>query len=413
MAKRPKPTPEEQRRRAMMMEIVREEGITSAEELYETLRDMFAGTMEDLLKAELDGHLGYEKHEQKPKETTNRRNGTTPKTVRTRDGEMELHIPRDREGSFEPQLVKKGQTDISEIQEKVMSMYAKGLSDRDISAIIQDIYGFALSHETISRIISNVQPRFEEWQSRTLESIYAFAYVDAMVVKVKENGKSINKAAYSIIGIDMEGKKDVLGIWIGQNEGAHAWMLIFDELKTRGVEQILVVCIDGLKELEQAVNCIFPQSRVQRCMVHIQRNSLKYVPTKHYKAFCRDAKAIYAAVSAQAASEALNVLKERWIAEYPLAVRVWMNNFEHVERLFELPATIRKMVYTTNLVEGFHSSLRKVTRGKGALPNDESVKKALFLRIMDIVKKWTMPISNWAMVLSQIEILFPGVCIVG
>ena len=223
MTGRPKATPEELRRRALMMEIVREEGITNAEELYTTMRDMFAGTMEDMLKAELDEHLGYERYEQNPKETTNRRNGSTKKTVRSRDGELELNIPRDREGSFEPQIIPKGQKDVSEIQEKVMSMYAKGLSDRDISAIIQDIYGFTLSHETISRIVDNVMPRFEDWQSRPLESIYAFAYVDAMVVKVKENGRAINKAAYSIIGIDMEGRKDVLGIWISQNEGAHTW----------------------------------------------------------------------------------------------------------------------------------------------------------------------------------------------
>ena len=210
----------------------------------------------------------------------------------------------------------------------------------------------------------------------------------------------------------MEGRKDVLGIWISQNEGAHTWMMIFDELKARGVEQILFVCIDGLTELEQAVLSIFPQAHVQRCMVHIQRNSLKYIPTKHYKEFCNDAKAIYAAVSLQAASEALSALKDRWSSEYPLAVRVWTENFEHVERLFELPGTIRKMVYTTNLVEGFHSALRKVTRGKAAFPNDDSVYKALFLRIMDVTKKWTMPIPNWALVLSQIDILYPNVCFV-
>lgn len=411
MAKLPKPTPEEQRRRALMMEIVREEGITCAEELYTTLRDMFAGTMEDLLKAELDEHLGYEKHEQKPKETTNRRNGTTKKTVRTKDGELTLNIPRDRESSYEPQAVKKGQSDVSDIQEKVMSMYAKGLSDRDISAIIHDIYGFTLSHETISRIIDNVLPRLIEWQTRPLETIYACAYVDAMVVKVKDNGKAINKAAYTIIGIDMEGRKDVLGIWLGKNEGAQAWMMIFDEIKTRGVEQILYICIDGLKELEQAIKCIYPQAHVQRCMVHIQRNAIKYVPSKHYKVFSHDAKAIYSATSLQAAKEALTTLEDKWKEDYPLAVRVWVDNMEHVERLFELPAAIRKMVYTTNIVEGFNSALRKVTRGKAAFPNDDSVLKALYLRTMDVIMKWTMPVANWALILSQIDIMYPGVCV--
>ena len=406
MAMKPKPSPQELKRRAMMMEIVREEGITSVEQLYNALRDMFAGTMEDMLKAELDRHLGYEKYDQSEKTTNNRRNGITKKNVRTRDGEMELDIPRDREGSFEPKLVKKGQKDVSSIQEKVMSMYAKGLSDRDISAIIQDIYGFELSHETISRIVERVQPRFEEWQARPLESVYTFVYVDAMIVKVKDNGRSINKAAYTAVGIDINGRKDVLGIWLGQNEGAHFWMMIFDELKARGVEQMLFVCIDGLKELEQGIRSIYPQSHIQRCMVHFQRNSLKYVPSKHYKAFCQDAKAIYAAVSLVAAREALETLKTKW-AEYPSAVRVWEDNFTHVERLFELPAAIRKMVYTTNLIEGFHSALRKVTRGKGAFPNDDAVYKALFLRITDVLKKWTVPIANWAVILGQLDILFP------
>ena len=402
-----KVNPEEVKRRAMMMEMVQELGITSASELSEALRDMFAGTIEDMLKAELDEHLGYEKHDQTPKETDNRRNGTTSKTLRTAHaGEMSIDVPRDRESSFEPQVVKKGQNDVSEIQDKVMCMYAKGLSDRDISTIIQDIYGFTLSHETISRIVERVTPRFEVWQSRELEAVYAFVYVDAMVVKVKENGKSINKAVYTVLGIDMEGHKDVLGLWISEHEGAHFWMMIFDEIRARGVERMLFVCIDGLTELEQGVLSIFPNTRVQRCMVHLQRNSLRYIPTKHYKEFCRDTRAIYGAVSLQAAREALENLKTIW-ADYPSAVRVWVENFEHVERLFDLPAPIRRMVYTTNMVEGLHSALRKVTRGKGAFPNDEAVFKALFLRVMDVVKKWTMPIPNWALVLGQIDIIFP------
>jgi transposase-like protein len=398
---------EEKRRRGMMMELVREMGITNAQELSNALRDMFAGTMEDMLKAELDEHLGYEKYDQTPKETSNRRNGTMSKTVRTaHEGEVELQIPRDREGSFEPQVVKKGQNDISEIQEKVMSMYAKGLSDRDISAIIEDIYGFTLSHETISRIVERVTPRFEAWQSRQLEGIYAFVYVDAMVVKVKKEGKSSNRSVYSVVGIDLEGHKDVLGLWMSEGEGAHFWMMIFDEMKARGVERILFVCIDGLKELEKGILSIYPQTRVQRCMVHLQRNSVRYIPTKHYKEFSQDARAIYAAVSLSAATEALTALKSKW-SEYPSAVRVWEDNFEQIERLFELPAPIRRMVYTTNMIEGLHSALRKVTRGKGAFPNDESVYKALFLRVMDVVKKWSVPVPNWALVLGQFDVLFP------
>lgn len=403
---RKKMSPEEAKRRAMMMEMVRELGITDANELYTAMRDMFAGTLEDMLKSELDEHLGYEKHDQQPKETSNRRNGTSEKTVRGRSGEMELHIPRDREGSFEPQVIKKGQNDISEIQEKVMSMYAKGLSDRDISAIIHDIYGFDVSHDTVSRIVERVQPRFVAWQSRPLESVYAFVYVDAMVVKVKSEGRARNKAVYSVLGIDMEGRKDVLGLWISENEGAHFWMTIFDELRARGVARMLFVCIDGLKELEQGILSIFPGTHVQRCMVHLQRNSLRYIPTKHYKQFCQDARAIYAAVSRQAAEEALRALAEKW-AEYPAAVRVWTDNFEHVEHLFELPSYIRRMVYTTNMVEGFHSALRKVTREKAAFPDDNAVFRAVYLRAMDVAKKWTVPVPNWSLVLGQIDLLFP------
>jgi len=399
---------EEGKRRTMMMEMVQELGITNASELYEALRDMFAGTLEDMLKAELDEHLGYEKNDQHPKDTSNRRNGTTTKTLKTaHTGELTIDVPRDRESSFEPQVVKKGQNDVSEIQDKVMSMYAKGLSDRDISAIIQDIYGFPLSHETISRIVERVIPRFEAWQSRELEAVYAFVYVDAMVVKVKNDGKSTNKALYTVLGVDLEGHKDVLGLWISENEGAHFWMMIFDELRARGVTRMLFVCIDGLTELEQGVLRIFPNTRVQRCMVHLQRNSLRYIPTKHYKEFCRDARAIYAGVSMQSAREALDECKTKWV-EYPSAVRVWEENFEHVERLYDLPAPIRRMVYTTNMVEGLHSALRKVTRGKGAFPNDEAVFKAIFLRAMDVMKKWTMPIPNWALVLGQIDLLFPN-----
>ena len=408
MARRPKITPEERARRAMMMEMVRELGITNAADLYTALRDMFAGTMEEMLHAELDEHLGYEKHDQKPKETTNRRNGTTPKKVRTQNGEAVLQVPRDREGSFEPTAVSKRQNDISDIQDKVMSMYAKGLSDRDISDIIEEIYGFSLSHETISRIVGRVMPRIEEWQSRPLEAIYTFVYVDAMVVKVKENGKAVNKAVYTVLGIDYNGHKDVLGMWISLNEGAHFWMMIFDELRARGVQRMLFACIDGLKELEKAILTIFPQTHVQRCMVHLVRNSVKYVPSKHYKDICRDLKAIYSAVSLQAAKDALASLQEKWAEDYPLAVRVWVDNFEHVERLFELPSAIRRMVYTTNMVEGLHSAMRKVTRGKAAFPNDDAVFKALYLRVMDVSKKWTLPVPNWSVILGQIDVLFPA-----
>lgn len=397
--------PGELRRRALMMELVRESGISDPNALYEMLRDMFASTMEDMLKTELDAHLGYEKHDQSEKPNSNRRNGNTPKNVMTNTGKHELRIPRDRDGSFEPQLVKKGENDVSEIEQKVMSMYAKGMSDRDISAIIEDIYGFSISHETVSKMVERIQPRFIAWQSRTLESCYAFLYIDALMVSAKSNGKAVKKAVYTAVGIDMTGHKDILGLWISENEGSHFWMMIFDELKVRGVERLLFVCIDGLKGLEEGIHAIYPKAHVQRCMVHLVRNSVKYIPTKHYKAFCRDARAIYAEASFAESSEALTALTEHWGVDYPSAVRVWSENFEQIERLFTLPSAIRKMIYTTNMIEGVNSSLRKVTRGKAAFPNDASVLNALFLRVLDITKKWTMPVANWPLVLGQIDVM--------
>lgn len=390
--------------REKLKEMVRELGIQDASELYAALRDIFSDTLEEMLQSELDEHLGYEKYEHGEKPTGNRRNGNSTKTVISQAGQMELKLPRDRDGSFEPQVVKKGQKDISQIEEKILSMYAKGMSERDISATVEDIYGFSVSHDTISRIVDRIQPRLSEWQSRPLEAVYPFVYVDAMMVKVKQDGKARNKAVYTVIGVDLDGHKDILGLWIAEKEGAHFWMLVFDEMKARGVQAIQFVCIDGLPGLEEGISNIFPMARIQRCMVHLVRNSLKYIPSKHYKAFCKDAKAIYGAASLSEARDALEWLHS-WAVDYPAAVRVWVDNFEHVERLFDLPNQIRRIVYTTNMVESVHSALRKVTRGKSAFPNDMAVLKALFLRTMDLTKKWSMPIPNWALVLGQLDIL--------
>ena len=375
-------------------------------ELQDVLKEIFGPLMEDMLQGELDAELGYEKHDQSPKETGNRRNGSYPKTVRSKMGEVTLSIPRDREGEYEPALVPKGSRDISGIEEKVLSMYAKGLSDRDISATIDDIYGFNVSHETISRIIDRIQPRLNEWQSRTLATCYPFLFVDALVVPVKNDGRSTNKAVYSILGIDQNGMKDCLGFWISEKEGAHFWLSIFDELRTRGVEKVGFVSIDGLTGLEDGIQSIFPEAVVQRCIVHLVRNSLKYIPSKHYKAFCADLKTMYGAVSLTSAQAALEAFKEKWSA-YPSAIKVWTSNFSHVEQLFHYPAEIRKIIYTTNTIESFNSALRKVTNRKAAFPNDNAVLKILYLRTMDIASKWVQPFRNWALVRGQLDIVFP------
>jgi transposase-like protein len=376
-------------------------------ELQDVLKDIFAPLMEDMLKGELDGHLGYQKHDQSPKETGNRRNGSFAKTVRSKVGEMTLSIPRDREGEFEPTLVPNGTRDVSGVEEKVLSMYAKGMSDRDISETVADIYGFSLSHETISRIVDRVQPRLSEWQSRTLNACYPFLYVDAMIVPVKSDGKSINKSVYSMIGINQDGIKDCLGFWISETEGAHFWLSIFDELRTRGVKKLGFVSIDGLSGLEDVIRNIYPEAVVQRCMVHLVRNSIKYVPSKHYKAFCADLKAMYGAASQMSAQAALEAFVEKWSA-YPSAVKVWVDHFAHVEQLFNYPSEIRKIIYTTNTIEAFNSALRKVTNRKAAFPNDIAVIKILYLRTMDIARKWCKPISGWAIVRGQLDIVLPG-----
>jgi transposase-like protein len=318
-----------------------------------------------------------------------------------------LSIPRDREGEFEPELVPKGSKDVSGIEEKVLAMYAKGMSDRDISATVADIYGFSMSHDTISRIVDRVMPRVAEWQTRSLQECYPFLYVDALMVPVKSEGKSINKAVYSIIGVDCGGMKDCLGFWISEKEGAHFWLTIFDELKSRGVKKLGFVSIDGLKGLEEGIRAMFPEAVVQRCIVHLVRNSVRYVPSKHYKAFCADLKAMYGASIQAACRGALEALAEKW-SSYPSAVKVWRDNFSHVEQLFDYPAEIRRIIYTTNMIEAFHSALRKVTNRKAAFPNDNAVFKILYLRTMDIVKKWTMPIRDWAIVRGQLDIVLPG-----
>lgn len=378
----------------------------SIKDIQDMLKDMFADTMEDMLKAELDAELGYSKSSQAPKTTSNRRNGSYPKTVTSNMGELKLDIPRDRNGDYEPELIPKGTSDVSALEEKVLSMYAKSMSDRDISDVINEIYGFSLSHETISHIVDRVQPRVIEWQNRRLDKVYPFVYMDALMVNMKSDKKSGKYAVYSIIGVNCDGKKDCFGFWIGENEGTYRWLSIFDELKSRGVERLGFVCIDGLKGLEESITNTFPTAIVCRCMVHLVRNSTKYVPTKCRKEFCADLKAIYGAVSAGEAENALAVLNEKWSKQYPSAVKVWNENFIYVQRLFEYPAEIRKMIYTTNTIESFNSALRKVTDRKAAFPNEMSVLKILYLRTPDIVSKWTMPYPNWSIIRGKLDILW-------
>jgi putative transposase len=373
----------------------------TVEDMQDALKDIFGPMFESMLQGEMSSHLGYESNARGEKETTNRRNGTIKKTLKTTGGEIDISVPRDRNGSFEPKLVKKRQRDVSAIEEKVLAMYAKGLSQRDIAETIEDIYGFEISHETISQITDHVLERLDEWQNRSLQKMYAFLFVDCLFVTLRKDYETKQYAVYTILSYDLEGRKDILGIWLNESESKHKWMQIFDELKTRGLEDILFISMDGVSGLEEGARAIFPEVIVQRCIVHLIRNSLKYVPSKDYKTFTADLKKIYRAPSLKCATTEFEKLKETW-KQYPGAVAVWERNFGHVEQLYDHGSAVRKIMYTTNAVESVHSSFRKVT-SKGAFPNESSLLKLLFLRVTELYKKWTKPLANWSLVRNQLD----------
>lgn len=371
-------------------------------EMQEALKDIFGPMFEAMLQGELSAHLGYESNERGEKATTNRRNGYSKKTLKTTAGNVEVQMPRDREGSFEPKLVAKRQRDVSAIEGKVLSMYAKGLSQRDISETIEEIYGFEISHEAISSITDRVVEQLEQWQTRPLKKLYTFLFVDCLYVTVRRDYEAKKYAVHVILGYDIDGKKDILGFWLNETESKHHWMQIFDELKKRGLEDVLYLSMDGVTGLEEGARAIFPQVTVQRCIVHLVRNSLKYVPSRDYKAFTAQLKRMYAAPSLAAARSELERLQQDW-NRYPGAVDVWVRNWQHVEQLFDLGSAARKIMYTTNALESVNSSLRIVTR-KGAFPNENALLKLLYLRVMELTKKWgDRPIPNWALVRNQLE----------
>lgn len=372
-------------------------------DMQNALKDIFGPMFETMLQGEMSQHLGYENNERREKETTNRRNGYTKKNVKTSAGEVEIQVPRDREASFEPKLIPKRQRDVSAIEDKVLSMYAKGLSQRDIAETIEDIYGFEISHETISEITDRVIEQLEDWQNRPLKKFYTFLFVDCLYVTIRKDYETKNYAVYVILGYTADGIKEILGLWLNESESKHQWMQIFDELKMRGVEDVLFICMDGVSGLEDGAKAIFPNVLVQRCIVHMIRNSIKYVPNKDYKAFCAHLKKVYGAASLKAAKAEFEKFKQAW-SQYPGAVDVWERNWKHVEQLFDYGSAVRKIMYTTNAVESVNSSFRKVTK-KGAFPNETSLLKLLFLRIKELEKKWNYrPVANWALVRNQLDV---------
>lgn len=382
--------------------IMKEYQPKTQEDMQDAIKDIFGPMFEAMLQGEMDNHLGYESNDRNDKDTANRRNGYSKKILKSTYGEIPIETPRDRDGSFEPQLIPKRQRDISLIEDKVLSMYAKGMSQRDIADTIEDLYGFNISHETISDITDRVLEELEEWQNRPLKQFYTFLFVDCMYVSIKKDYETKNYAVYTILGYDINGSKDILGLWLNESESKHTWMQIFDELKSRGLEDVLFISMDGVSGLEEGAKAIFKNVVVQRCIVHLIRNSIKYVPSKDYKAFTAHLKKLYRAPSIKASEAEFEKFKQAW-SSYPGAVDVWVRNWIHVEQLFNYGSAVRKVMYTTNAVESVNSSFRKVTK-KGSFPNENALLKLLYLRITELYKKWNgRPVNNWAMVRNQLS----------
>ncbi len=357
---------------------------------------------EAALKAEAESHLEAD-------ETPNRKNGYSRKTIKSPSGSFELETPRDRAGSFEPQLIKKHQTHLTdEIERKIISMFGLGMSYQDIAAHVAELYGLDISSATISSITDKLIPELKQWQQRPLESHYPFVWLDAIHYKVKEDGRYDSKAVYTVLGLNLEGKKEVLGLYLSESEGANFWLSVLTDLNNRGLEDILIACVDGLKGFPEAINSIFPNTEVQLCVIHQIRNSMKYVASKNQKAFMADLKPVYKAATKEAAETALDDLESRWGDKYPIVLKSWRSKWENLSVYFKYPADIRRVIYTTNSIEAVHRQFRKLTKTKGAFPNENSLLKLLYMGIQNASRKWTMPIQNWNLTLSQLSIYFEG-----
>lgn len=365
---------------------------------------LFSKTIEQMLEAELSAELGYERYEAAGRNSGNSRNGHYTRKMRTSGGDSEIKVPRDRNGEFQSELLKKNS---NEIEQKVTAMYAKGMSTRDIQDMLTELYGIEVSPETISAITDKVWPLVEEWQNRPLAAVYAMLYLDAIHIKMKREGKIANVAIYNVLGVDLNGKREILGHWVGEGgEGANFWLSVVTDLQNRGVQDVFLASIDGLTGFKDAIHAVFPHTQVQRCVIHQIRYSLKYVTWKDHKAFVEDLKTVYQAATREEAEASLLRLEQTWGGKYGAAVRSWQNNWEDLATYFEFPSEIRRLIYTTNTVEGYHRQLRKVIKNKGSFPTTQAVRKLFYLATMDITKKWTAPIHNWALILNQLAIRF-------
>lgn len=395
--------------RKMVGEFMKENDVSirDGEDLNSLMRELMATFIEESLKGELDDHLGYDKHDYHAKSTSDSRNGYSKKTVHTSYGDAEIDIPRDRDGDFEPKLLPKYATTITkDMESKIISMYAKGMTTGDIESHMKDLYGVDISDSTISRVTDKIIPQVKEWQERPLEEVYAVVYMDAIHYHVRSEGRIVKKAVYIAIGIDMSGKKDVLGMYVGENESAKYWLTILNGLKNRGVEDILIICVDGLTGFPQAIEAVYPETEVQQCIIHQIRGCTKYVSYKELKPLMADLKKVYSAPTETAALENLEDFGEKWNFKYPKIYKSWKDRWTTLSTYFKYPEEVRKIIYTTNAIEGFNRQLRKVTKSRTVFPTDESLLKLLYLATMDITKKWTGHRQDWHKIRAQLDIYF-------
>ena len=381
--------------------------IETAQDLSSAIKDLFKDSLQEMMNAEFDSSMGYSKYD-KTTEKSNYRNGISKKKLKSEFGEFDFETPRDRNGEFEPVLVPKNKRDVSGIEDKIISLYGRGLSTREINEQIQDLYGIEISSTMVSNITDQILPKIKEWQERPLDSIYPIVFIDAVHFNVRQENSVVKKAAYIVLGVTENGEKDILGIWIGENESAKFWLGVFNDLKQRGVKDILIMCSDGLSGIKEAISTTFPKTVQQRCVVHMIRNSVRFVYYKDLKPFCSDLKTIYTSKNEKSGYEQLQKVKEKWKDKYPTALRNWEENWDAICPFFSYSEPIRKIMYTTNTIESLNRSFRKYTKTKSVFPSDESLMKCLYLAIQNITKKWTGRYGNWDLILGELSIIFDG-----
>ena len=400
-----KPKPMTEGKRNIIQGLLQEYDIQSAEDIQDALKDLLSGTMHEMLEAEMDDHLGYDKYERSGE--PDYRNGTKPKSVRSKYGEFEVDVPQDRDSSFEPKVLPKRQKDISAIDDKIIAMYAKGMTTRQISDMIEDIYGFEISEGMVSDITDKLLPQIDEWQNRPLASVYPIVLIDAVHFSVRKNGMIQKMAAYVVLGINDSGHKEVLSVVIGENESSKFWLGVLNNLKNRGVQDILVICSDGLTGIKEAITTAYPKAEQQRCIVHMVRNTLKYVATKDMKDFAKDLRAIYTAVDEKAALSRMDAVTKKWSEKYPMSMNRWKDNWDVISPIFKFSKDVRTTFYTTNAIESLNSSYRRLNRQRSVFPDPQALLKALYLATQEVTKKWTMPVKNWGKVRGELAIMYP------